>query len=46
MELISHHQPEEFRKVQRRHHMPYPLPESFLLASILAEQCVCHQDEP
>ena len=38
MELISHHQLGESRKVKRRHHMSDHLPESFSLASILAEQ--------
>ena len=44
MELISHHQPEEFRKVERKHHLSIHFPESLLLASILAERCVRHQE--
>ena len=32
------------RKVKRRHHMSNHLPESFSLASILAEQGVHHQE--
>ena len=44
MELISLHQPEEFRKVKRRHYISNHLPESFFLASILAEQGMHHQE--
>ena len=44
MELISHHQPEEFGKVKRRHHVSIHFPESLSLASILAERCVHHQE--
>ena len=44
MELIRHHQLEEFRKVKRRHHVSDRLPESFLLASILAKQFMCHSE--
>ncbi|XP_070228485.1 mitochondria-eating protein isoform X2 [Bos mutus] len=44
MELISHHQMEEFGKGQRRHHMSDHLPESSSLASILAEQGLHHQE--
>ena len=31
-------------KVERRHHMSVHFPESFSLASILAERCVHHQE--
>ena len=40
MELISHHQLEEFGKVKRTHHVSIHFPESLSLASILAERCV------
>ena len=43
-ELISHHQPEEFGKSQKETHASLHLPESFSLASILAEQCLSHQE--
>ena len=44
MELISLHQPEEFRKVKRRYYISNHLPESFSLASILAEQGMHYQE--
>ena len=34
MELISHHQLEEFREVERRHRVSVHFPESLSLASI------------
>ena len=43
-ELIGHHQTEEFGKGQKENHMFDHLPKSFLLASILAKQCVRHQE--
>ena len=49
-ELTSNHQPEEFGKGQkeRGEASPYvlPTPESFLLESILTEQCTSHQEAP
>ena len=47
-ELTSYHQTEEFRKIKRRSQSMHPtnLPESFLLESILAERCRCHQEGP
>ena len=44
MELISLHQPKSLVKVKMRHHMSNHVPESFSLASILAEQGVHHQE--
>ena len=44
MELISHHQPEEFRKDQKETPHVDHLPESSSLASILAEQSMHHQE--
>lgn len=46
MELTSHHQPEEFGKVKRRHQFTCPtnLGESSSLDSILAEWCARPQD--
>ena len=44
MELISHHQLEELGKVKRRYHMSDHLPESFSLASVLAERGVHRQE--
>ena len=38
------YQPEESGKGQRTHHVSDHVPESFLLASILAEPCVHHQE--
>ena len=43
-ELISLHQPEEFGKGQKETHLSNHLPESFSLASILAEQGLHHQE--
>ena len=44
-EPISHHQPEEFGKVKRRHHMSDHLPESFSLAlSWLNKACTTRKD--
>ena len=43
-ELISHYQLEEFRKGQKETPHVNHLLESFLLASILAEQGVHHQE--
>ena len=53
IELISHHQPEEFtngkkkkKRERERHHVSYHLPESFSQALILADQGVHHQEGP
>ena len=48
MELTRHHQLEEFGKIHLtwRCLVSYHLPESSLLESILAEQCVHHQEGP
>ena len=51
MKLISHHQPEEFtngkkKKKKERETPRVHLPESLLLAFILAEQGVHHQEGP
>ena len=45
MELISLHQPDEFGKGQNETPHVRPHPESFSLASILAEQGMHHQEE-
>ena len=43
-ELISHQQPEELRKVKRRHRVSVHFPESLSLASILADACATRKD--
>ena len=43
-ELISHHQPEEFGKGKKETPHVQPPLRILLVASILAEQCVCHQE--
>ena len=44
--LLSHHQWEKLGKGQKETRVSYHLPESFSLASILAEQSLGHQEGP
>ena len=46
MKLITHHQPEEFGEGQKETHVSDHLPESFTLASMLAEPCARHHEGP